>query len=144
MDNITSTLTIVVFSSEWSWMFALYYVRCVVISNWKLWTTEKRQHRFGITRNIACVLIHACVLTNLALHSNTLLFFQRSFARSLKNTSLIIWYCCNIWRYTKYLIFFTSGTAHDLSWMSSFSWPHGVSLFANFERCVVVFFSGLT
>ena len=68
------------------------YVRCVVNSNWKLWTTEKRQHRFGITGNVSCVPIHA-----FALHSDTH-FFQRSFARNLKNISPIIWYCCNIWR----------------------------------------------
>ena len=105
MDNVTSTLTTVVFLSNWSWMFALYYVRCVVILNWKLLTTEKWQHRFGITRNITCVLIHACVLANLALHSNTLQFFQLSFAWSLKNISPIISYRCNIWCYTKYLIF---------------------------------------
>ena len=33
-DNITSTLTIVVFSINWSRMFA---IRCVVISNWKFY-----------------------------------------------------------------------------------------------------------
>ena len=27
-----------------------------------------------------------------------LVFFQRSFAWSLKNISPIVWYCCNIWR----------------------------------------------
>ena len=31
----------------------------------------------------------------------------------------------------------TSGTSRDLSWMTSFSWPHGVSLFGNIKRCVV-------
>jgi len=69
------------------------YVRCVVNSNWKLRTTEKWQHRFGITGNIACVPIHAFVLS-----SNTCLFFQWSFAQNLNNISPIIWYCCNIWR----------------------------------------------
>ena len=38
----------------------------------------------------------------------------------------------------------TSGTSHDLSWVHSFSRPHGVSLFGNTERCVVVSFSGAT
>ena len=121
------------------------YVRCVVNSNWKLWTTEKRQHRFGITGNVACVLIHA-----FALHSDTPFFFQRSFARNLKNISPIIWYCCNIWRPYKIatnekavsFLSITSGTSRDLSRMHSFSRPHGVSLFGNIERCVVVFFSG--
>ena len=68
-DNITSTLTIVVFSINWSRMFALYYIRCVIISNWKLWTIEKRQHHFGITRNITCVPVsytHLTLPTNIA------------------------------------------------------------------------------
>ena len=65
------------------------YFRCVANSNWKLWTTKKRQHHFGITGNIACVPIHA-----FALHSDTQ-FFQWSFAQNLKNISPIIWYCCN-------------------------------------------------
>ena len=69
------------------------YVRCVANSNWKLWTTEKWQHRFGITGNVACVPIHA-----FALHSDTRFFLQRSFAWNLKNISPIVWYCCNIWR----------------------------------------------
>ena len=64
-DNITLTLTIVVFSISWSRMFALYVrQRCC-----KLWTTEKRQDRFGITGNVACVPIHA-----FALHSDTRFF----------------------------------------------------------------------
>ena len=79
MDNTTSTLMIVVFSINWSQMFALYYVRYVANSNWKLWTTEKWQHCFGITGNIKCVPIHA-----FALHSDTC-FFQRSFAWNLNN-----------------------------------------------------------
>ena len=62
-------------------------------SNWKLWKTEKWQHRFEITRNVTCVPIHA-----FALHRNTRVFFQWSFAQNLKNISLIVWYCCNIWR----------------------------------------------
>ena len=68
------------------------YVRCVANLDWKLWTTEKRQHHFGITGNVACVPIHA-----FALHSDTR-FFQRSFVRNLKNISPIVWYCCNIRR----------------------------------------------
>ena len=91
-DNITSTLTIVIFWINWSRMLPCMYVGCVANSNWKLWTTKKRQHHFGITGNVACVPIHA-----FALHSDTG-FFQQSFARNLKNISLIIWYCCNIWR----------------------------------------------
>ena len=127
------------------------YVRCVANSNWKLWTTEKRQHRFGITGNITCVPIPA-----FALHSDTH-FFQQSFAWNLKNISPIVWYCCNIRRPYKIsnilyktnekAVSFLSTTARmsrDLSRVHSFSWPHGVSLFGNTERCVVVSFSGAT
>ena len=66
-DNITSTLTIVVFSINWSRMFALYVRQ--MCCKLKLWTTEKQQHRFGITGNVACVPIHA-----FALHSDTRFF----------------------------------------------------------------------
>ena len=127
------------------------YVRCVANSNWKLWTTEKWQHRFGITGNVACVPIHA-----FALHSDTF-FFQRSFAQNLKNISPIVWYCCNIrcpykisnilYKANEKAVSFlltTSGTSRDLSRVPSFFWPHGVSLFGNIERCVVVSFSGVT
>ena len=125
------------------------YIRCVANSNWKLWTTEKWQHRFRITGNVACVPIHA-----FALHSDTR-FFQLSFARNLKNISPIVWYCCNIWRPYKIanilyktnekavsFLSTTSGTSHDLSRVPSFSRLHGMSLFGNTERCVVVSFSG--
>ena len=127
------------------------YVRCVANSNWKLWTTKKRQHCFGITGNVTCVPIHA-----FALHSDTH-FFQRSFARNLKNISPIVWYCCNIRRPYKIsnilyktnekavsFLSTTSGTSCDLSWVHSFSQPHVVSLLGNIERCVVVSFSGAT
>ena len=86
-----------------------------------------------------------------------LIFFQWSFARNLKNISPIVWYCCNIWRPYKIAnilyktnekaVFFlstTSGTSHELSRVHSFSQPHGVSLFGNIKRCVVVSFSGAT
>ena len=73
-----------------------------------------------------------------------LIFFQRSFARNLKNISLIVWYCCNIRRpYMISNILYktnekadsflstTSGTSRDLSRVHSFSRPHGLSLFGN-------------
>ena len=69
MDNITSTLTIVVFSINWSWMFALYVRQMCCKLELKIWTTEKRQHRFGISGNVACVPIHV-----FALHSDTRFF----------------------------------------------------------------------
>ena len=86
-----------------------------------------------------------------------LIFFQRSFARNLKNISPIIWYYCNIRRPYKIsnilykanekavsFLSTTSSTSRALSWMPSFSQLHGVSLFGNIERCVVVSFSGAT
>ena len=56
-DNITSTLTIVVFSISWSRMFALYV---------RQMCCKLKLKTFGITGNVACVLIHA-----FALHSDT-------------------------------------------------------------------------
>ena len=39
----------------------------------------------------------SCVFRSMHLHYTViLLFFQRSFARNLKNISPIVWYCCNI------------------------------------------------
>ena len=63
------------------------------------------------------------------LHCTAILgFFQRSFARNLKNISPIVWYCCNIWRPYKIsnilyktnekavsFLSTTSGTSRDLS-----------------------------
>ena len=79
-----------------------------------------------------------------------LFFFQRSFARNLKNISLIVWYCCNIWHPYKIanilyktnekavsFLSTTSGTSRDLSRVHSFSRPHGVSwLFVRKHRKV--------
>ena len=125
-DNITSTLTIVVFSINWSRMFSLYVRQMCCKLELKTWTTEKR-------------------------------FFQRSFARNLKNISLIVWYCCNIqipyklsnilYKTNEKAVSFlstTSGMSHDLSRVPSFFRLHSVSLFGNTERCVVVSFSGAT
>ena len=98
------------------------------------------------------------VFWSMHLHYTAILvFFLRSFAQNLKNISPIIWYCCNIRHpYKIYTILYktkekvvsflstTSGMSRDLSWMTSLSRQHGVSLFGNIERCVVVSFSGLT
>ena len=99
-----------------------------------------------------CVCSDPCICTT----QQYSFFFQQSFARNLKNISPLIWYCCNIWcPYKKSNILYktnekavsvlstTSGTARDLSSMPSFSRLHGMSLFGNSERCVVVSFSGL-
>ena len=91
------------------------------------------------------------------LYTAILGFFQQSFALNLKIISPIVWYCCNIRRPYKLsnilyktnekavsFLSTTSGTSRDLSQVPSFFRPHGVSLFGNTERCVVVSFSGVT
>ena len=72
------------------------------------------------------------------LHYTAILsFFQQSFAQSLKNISLIIWYCCNSWCPYN-LIFCTKQTrkqAHFIDNIRHIMWPllnvfilHAVSL----------------
>ena len=151
-DNITSTLTIVVFSIIWSRMFALYVrqmcckLELKSLNNQKT-TASLRNHRKRRVCSDPCI----CTTQRYSF------FFQRSFARNLKNISPIVWYCCNIWRPYKLsnilyktnekavsFLSTTSGTSRDLSQVPSFFRPHGVSLFGNAERCVVVSFSGAT
>ena len=93
MDNITSTLTTVVFLINWSRMFALYvcWMCCKLelktLNNQKttasLWNHQKRR-----------VCSNPCICTTLQCS----FFFQHSFAPNLKNISPIVWYCCNIRR----------------------------------------------
>ena len=128
--------------------FALYVsqmcckLELKTLNNWK--TTESPE--------TSCVPIHA-----FALRSNTLLFFQWSFAQNLKNISLRFDILVISDVPTRYLIFWTkqtrkqslflsttSGTSRDLSRVPSFFRLHGVSLFENTEKCVVVSFSGAT
>ena len=151
-DNITSTLMIVVFSINWSRMFALYV--CQMCCKLELKTVNNRKTTASLRNHQKrCVCSDPCICTT----QRYSCFFWRSFARNLKNTSLIVWYCCNIWHPYKIsnilyktnekavsFLSTTSGTSCDLSWVPSFSRPHGVSLFGNIERCVVVSFSGLT
>lgn len=69
-DNITSTLTIVVFLINWSRMFALYVRQmCCKLELKTLNNRKTTAYRFGITGNVACVPIHA-----FALHSDTRFF----------------------------------------------------------------------
>ena len=81
------------------------YVGCVANLNWKLWTTEKQQHRFGITGNIACVPIHA-----FALHSDTRFFFSEVLHKIWRifSQSFDIVVISNV--PTRYLIFCTKQT----------------------------------
>ena len=150
-DNITSTLTIVVFSINWSWMFALYVrqmcckLKLKTLNNRKttalLWNCRKRR-----------VCSDPCICTTQRYSG----FFQRSFARNLKNISPIVWYyniqcpykisniLCKTNEKAVSFLSTASGTLRDLFRVHSFSRPHGVSLFGNTKRCVVVSFSGAT
>ena len=151
-NNITSTLTIVVFLINWSRMFALYVRQmCCKLGlktlNNRKTTASLRNHRKRRVCSDPCI----CTTQRYSC------FFQRSFAGNLKNISLIVWYCCNIrrpykianilYKTNKKAVSFlstTSGMSRDLSQVHSFSRPHGVSLFGNIETCVVVSFSGAT
>ena len=151
-DNITSTLTTVVFSINWSRMFALYVrqmcckLELKTLNNRKM-TASLRNHQKRRVCSDPCI----CTTQRYSF------CFQQSFARNLKNISLIVWYCCHIRRPYKIsnilyktnekavsFLSTTFGMSRDLSWVPSFSRPHGVFLFGNIERCVVVSFIGLT
>ena len=153
MDNITSTLTIVVFSISWSRMFALYvHQMCWQTQTENFEQPKKRQHRFGITGNVACVPIHAFATTQPIprfFFSKVLHKIWRIFPRSYDVViSDVPYKVANILFKTneKAVSFLstTSGMSRDLSRVHSFSRPHGVSLFGNIERCVVVSISGAT
>ena len=152
MDNITSTLTIVVFSINWSRMFALYVrqmcckLELKTLNNRKTTASLRNQRKHRVCSD-------PCICST----QRYSFFFQRCFAPNLKNISPIVWYCCNIWRPYKIanilyktnekavsFLSTTSRTSRDLSWVPPFFRPHGGSLFGNTERCVVVFFSGPT
>ena len=126
-DNITSTLMIVVFSINWSWMFALYvHQMCCKLElktlNNRKTTASLRNHWKRHMCSDPCI----CTTQRYS-------FFQLSFARKLKNTSLIVWYCCNIrcpykvsnilYKTNEKAVSFlstTSGTSHVLSRVPSF------------------------
>ena len=127
-DNITSTLTIVVFSINWLRMFALYVRR--MCCKLELKTLKNRKTTASLRKLRVCS--DPCICTT----QRYSFFFQRSFAQNLKNISPIIWYCCNIWRpynisnilyktnkKTVSFLSTTFGTSRDLSWVPSFSWP---------------------
>ena len=92
-DNITSTLMIVVFSINWSWMFALYVrqmcckLELKTLNNRKT-TASLRNHQ----KRRVCS--DPCICTTQQYSG----FFQQSFAQNLKNIFPTIWYCCNIRR----------------------------------------------
>ena len=151
-DNITSTLTIVVFLINWSRMFALYVRQ--MCCKLELKTLNNRKTTASLRNHRKC---RACSDPCICTTQRYSFFFQWSFARNLRNISPIVWYCCNTWRPYKLsnilyktkekavsFLLTTSGTSRDLSRVPSFFRPHGVSLFGNTERCVVVSFSGAT
>ena len=154
-DNITSTLTIVVFSINWLWLFALY-VRCMCC---KLeLKTLNRKTTASLRNHQKCrVCSDPCICTT---QWYSCVFFQWSFAWNLKNISPIVWYCCNIrhpykissilYKTNEKAISFlltTSRTSRDLSrdkdamrpgkwtYSPSFSQPHGVFVWKHRKVC---------
>ena len=150
-DNITSTLMIVVFLINWSRMFALYVRRmCCKLElktlNNRKTTASFRNHRKSRVCSDPCI----CMTQQYKFFSPA-----KFWGKIWTIFPLIVWYCCNIqcpykisnilYKTNEKAVSFlstTSRTSRDLSWVPSFSQPHGVSLFGNTERCVVVFFSG--
>ena len=61
IGNTTSAFLIVLFSINCSWKFALS-LRCVVILNCKLCTTQNQQHCFGITGNRSIYLHYTAAI----------------------------------------------------------------------------------
>ena len=122
-DNITSTLMTVAFSISWSQMFALYV--CRMCCKLRLKTLNNRKMTALLWNHWKCCMCSdPCICTT----QQYLFFFQRSFARNLKNISPIVWYWCNIWHPYKItnilyktnekavsFLSTTSGTSRDLS-----------------------------
>ena len=149
-DNITSTLTIVVFLMNWSQMFALYvqtfYVLQTRTENFEQPKNDSITSESPETSHVFWSMhLHYTAILGCCFFSEVLPEIWRIFPRSFDT----VW--SNV--PTRYLIFCTkmrkqsflsttSGTSCDLSWGPSFSWPHGVFLFENTKRCVVASFSG--
>ena len=151
-DNITSTLTIVVFSINWSRMFALYVRRMCCKLELKTLNTRKTtaslwNHRKCRVCSDPCICItqrYSSFFSSKVLHEIWRIF-PRSFdivVISDVPTSYLI-FCTKQTRKQSFLSS-TSATSRDLSRMPSSSRPQGVSLFRNIERCVVVSFNGPT
>ena len=148
MNNVTSTLTIVVFSINWSRMFGLYVRR--MCCKLELKTLNNRKMTASLRkRRKRRVCSDPCIF---ALHSNTLFFFfsevlheiwifPRSFDLVISDVPTRYLIFCTKQR-RKQSLLSTFGMSSDLSRVHSFSWPHGVSLFGDIERCVVVSVSG--
>ena len=152
MDNITSTLTIVVFSINWSQMFALYvHQMCCKLKlktlNHQKTTASLRYHQKRHVCSDPCI----CTTQRYSFFSSKVLheiwrIFPLSFDTVVKSdvpTRYLI-FCTKQTRKQSLFLSTTSGTSPDLSRVHSFSQPHGVSLFGNIKTCVVVSFSGAT
>ena len=151
-DNITSTLTIVVFSINWSRMFALYVrqmcckLKLKTLNNRKT-TASLRNHRKRHVCSDPCI----CTTQRYSFFSSEVLhqiwrIFPRSFdivVISDVPTSYLI-FCTKQTR--KQSLFYRQHPERHVTFprVHSFSRPHGVSLFGNIETCVVVSFSGAT
>ena len=111
-----------------------------ILNNWKT-TASLWNHR-------KCRVCSNSFICTTQQYSFFLVLFQQSFAWNLKNISPIVWYCCNIWRPYKIsnilyktkekavsFLSPTSGTSHDLSWMTSFSRPHGIFVWKHQKVC---------
>ena len=151
-DNITSTLTIVVFSINWSRMFALYVrqmcckLELKTFNNWKTTASLRNHWKHHVCSN-SCI----CTTQQYSFFSSKVLheiwrIFPRSFdivVISDVPTRYLI-FCTKQTRKQSLFLSTTARMSRDLSRVHSFSRPHGVSLFGNTERCVVVSFSGAT
>ena len=142
-DNITSTLTKVVFSINWLRMFALYV--CQMCCKLELKTMNRKTTASLWNHRKRHVCSDPCICTT----QRYLFIFQRSFARNLKNISPIIWYCCNIWlifctkQMRKQPLFYWQHPAGHVTFPEYLHSPGRMaSLFRNIKRCVVVSFSG--
>ena len=151
-DNITSTLTIVVFSISWSRMFALYVrqmcckLKLKTLNNRKT-TASLQNHRKCLVCSDPCI----CTTQRYSFFSSEVLheiwrIFPRSFdivVISDVPTSYLI-FCTKQTR--KQSLFYRQHPERHVTFpqVHSFSRPHGVSLSGNIERCVVVSFSGAT
>ena len=125
-SNATSTFMTVVFSINCSQTFALSYVRCVAILNWKLHTTQKQVSTSNHQKHYLCSDRYICTT------QQSSSFFSAKFCMKFKNIFLIIQIlliCCKIWRLTK--LFFrkqrkrsrfstTPSTSRDTSWLTGF------------------------
>ena len=150
-DNITSTLTIVVFSINWSRMFALYVrqmcckLKLKTLNSWKT-TALLRNHwkRRVCSDPCICTTQRYSVVFSKVLHEIWRRFPRLFDTVVISDVPTRYLFCTKQTRKQSLFLSTISGMSRDLSRVHSFSRPHGGSLFGNTERCVVVSFSGVT